>query len=126
MADPTNGQLFVNGGWVPPARGKYLDVINPATEEVFGRIANATVEDVNAAVASAAQAHKDGTWARSTGKQRAVILRAIAEKVPYTTCSSSKTSKHPHVSSHNPCSSSNHAHTHSRACAGQSSQAAAG
>jgi hypothetical protein len=84
MADPTNGQLFINGRWVPPARGKYLDVINPATEEVFGRIAGATVEDVNAAVASAVQAHKDGTWARSTGKQRAVILRAIAEKVPHS------------------------------------------
>lgn len=31
-------ELFINGRWVAPVRGKYLDVISPATEAVIGRI----------------------------------------------------------------------------------------
>ena len=33
-------EFYINGEWVKPVNGlKTLDVINPATEEVFGRIA---------------------------------------------------------------------------------------
>lgn len=53
---------------------------------VIGRIPAGTVEDVEAAVAAAVAAHKTGSWARSTGKQRAVVLRAIAEKVCLYVC----------------------------------------
>jgi len=28
---------FINGALVPPAKGQYMDVINPADETVFGR-----------------------------------------------------------------------------------------
>ena len=74
-------ELFINGRWVPPARGQYLEVVCPATEGVIGRIPAGTEEDVNAAVAAAVQAHKEGTWGRSTGKQRANIMRQLAQKV---------------------------------------------
>jgi len=77
-------ELFINGKWVQPVRGKYLDVVNPATEAVIGRIPAGSVEDVEAAVAAAVAAHKHGSWARSTGKQRAVVLRALAQKVRCT------------------------------------------
>jgi betaine-aldehyde dehydrogenase len=74
-------ELFINGRWVQPVRGKYLDVVSPTTESVIGRIAAGSVEDVEAAVAAAVAAHKNGSWARSSGKQRAVVLRALAEKI---------------------------------------------
>jgi hypothetical protein len=74
-------ELFINGRWVQPVRGKYLDVVSPTSESVIGRIAAGSVEDVEAAVAAAVAAHKNGSWARSSGKQRAVVLRALAEKV---------------------------------------------
>jgi betaine-aldehyde dehydrogenase len=74
-------ELFINGGWVAPVSGCYLEVTNPATEAVIGRIPAGTAEDVEAAVAAAVTAHTQGSWARSTGKKRAVVLRAIAEKV---------------------------------------------
>lgn len=73
-------ELFINGKWVSPVKGKYLDVVNPASEAVIGRIPAGTQEDVEAAVAAAVSAHKQGTWARSTGKQRAEVLRALAQK----------------------------------------------
>jgi betaine-aldehyde dehydrogenase len=74
-------ELFINGRWIAPARGQYLEVVCPATEEVIGRIPAGSEEDVNAAVAAAVQAHKEGTWGRSTGKQRAQIMRQLAQKV---------------------------------------------
>jgi betaine-aldehyde dehydrogenase len=74
-------ECFIHGAWVAPVRGNYLDVVSPATEGVIGRIPAGTAEDVEAAVAAATAAHQQGSWARSSGKQRAVVLRAIAQKV---------------------------------------------
>ncbi|KAF6259119.1 aldehyde dehydrogenase domain-containing protein [Scenedesmus sp. NREL 46B-D3] len=74
-------ELFINGCWVAPVKGKYLDVVCPATEAVVGRIPAGTREDIGAAVAAAVAAHKKGAWAKATGTQRAVVLRAIAHKV---------------------------------------------
>lgn len=74
-------QLYIGGAWVVPAKGQYLESVNPATELVFGRIPAATAEDVEAAVAAATAAHKSGIWSRTTGAYRAGFLRAIAAKV---------------------------------------------
>lgn len=74
-------ELFINGRWVPPSSGKYLDVVNPATEQVIGRIPAANASDVNAAVGAATAAHKQGVWGRASGAHRAGVLRAIAELV---------------------------------------------
>ena len=47
-------EFYINGEWVKPVNGlKTLDVINPATEEVFGRIALGDKDDVDAAVEAA-------------------------------------------------------------------------
>ena len=44
-------EFYINGEWVKPINDlKTLDVINPATEEVFGRIALGDKDDVDAAV----------------------------------------------------------------------------
>ena len=74
-------ELFIDGKWVRPTQGHYLDVVNPATEAVIGRIGAATAEDVNRAVQSATIAARTGSWTRSTGAHRAVVLRCLAEKV---------------------------------------------
>eukprot|EP00873_Tetraselmis_striata_P021256 jgi/Tetstr1/441520/TSEL_029750.t1 len=73
-------QLWVAGGWVAPARGGRLPVVDPATEEVVGSIPTAGAEDVDAAVAAANAAFASGVWSRTTGAHRATILRAIADK----------------------------------------------
>lgn len=74
-------ELFIDGRWVAPSTGRYLDVVSPATEAVVGRIPAGGPSDVDAAVAAAAAAHKRGVWGKLTGAQRAVTLRAIAQKV---------------------------------------------
>jgi len=70
---------YINGSLCPPTRNEYFDVINPATEGVLGRSAKSTKEDVDKAVAAAKAAHE--SWKTTSGAQRAVILRKIAEAV---------------------------------------------
>lgn len=74
-------QLFINGSWVAPVKGGYLDVISPATEKAIGRIPNATPEDVTLAVDAACAAAKRGVWTKTTGTHRARFMKAIAAKV---------------------------------------------
>ncbi|PNH05780.1 Betaine aldehyde dehydrogenase, chloroplastic [Tetrabaena socialis] len=74
-------QLYIGGAFVPPVKGQYMDVLNPANEQVFTRIPAGTAEDVDAAVKAATAAFKSGHWSKATGAYRAKFLRAIAQKV---------------------------------------------
>jgi aldehyde dehydrogenase (NAD+) len=68
-------QFYINGEWVDPHTPNPLDIINPATEEVCGRISMGGVEDVNDAVAAAKAAAE--SFAASTREQRMELLQAI-------------------------------------------------
>jgi betaine-aldehyde dehydrogenase len=73
-------KLFINGRWRDAHAGGKLDVINPATERVFQQCAAGRAEDIDAAVA-AAKAAMEGPWRKTTGKERAKFLRAIASEI---------------------------------------------
>ncbi|RLN91682.1 hypothetical protein BBJ28_00001696 [Nothophytophthora sp. Chile5] len=81
MSDPIPElkELFIDGKWVAPVQKKYLDVLNPATEAVVQQVASATAEDVDLAVQAAKRAF--ATWGTTTGTERAVYLRKMAELV---------------------------------------------
>ena len=71
-------EFYINGEWVKPINDlKTLDVINPATEEVFGRIALGDAEDVNAAVDAASEAFQ--SFGYSTVDERVSLLEKILE-----------------------------------------------
>src|SRR5687767_6325982 len=72
--------LFIDGAFVPPARGKYFDTINPATERKLSEVASATPEDVDAAVKSARRAY-DKTWSRMPAKERGKYIYRIARMI---------------------------------------------
>ncbi len=44
---------YINGEWIDGAGGEFLDVVNPSTGKIFGRIAKGTKEDVDRAVEAA-------------------------------------------------------------------------
>ncbi len=71
-------KLFINGEWVAPENGATFPVINPATEEVFHLAPAGSESDINKAVEAASAAFK-GPWSKTTGKERAVYLRAMAD-----------------------------------------------
>jgi acyl-CoA reductase-like NAD-dependent aldehyde dehydrogenase len=70
-------KLYVGGEWIAPAdpRGT-IAVINPATEELIGRIPEGTPEDVNRAVAAAREAFED--WSQTSVAERSQWLERIA------------------------------------------------
>ena len=68
-------KFYIDGQWVDPAELKLLDVENPATEQVAGRIALGSAADVDKAVKAARRAF--ATWSRSSIAERIELLEAI-------------------------------------------------
>jgi alpha-ketoglutaric semialdehyde dehydrogenase len=69
---------FINGEWVAPHSGKYIENRNPAnTDENIGAFPASTQVDVNDAVAAAKAAYK--TWRLVPAPKRAEILFRAAE-----------------------------------------------
>ncbi len=70
-------QFYINGEWVDPVDPKSLDVINPATEEVIGKIAMGNSQDVNKAVAAAKEAFE--SFSQTTKEERLALMGKILE-----------------------------------------------
>ena len=51
-----NLQFYIDGAWVDPVTPKFLDVIDPSTEDAFAKIAIGSKADVDKAVAAAKRA----------------------------------------------------------------------
>ena len=71
-------KFYIDGQWVEPKSTKTVDVINPATEAVAGRVTLGTVEDVDLAVRAARKAFP--AFSRTSREERIDLLeRIIAE-----------------------------------------------
>ena len=70
-------QFYINGEWVDPVDPKSLDVINPATEEVIGKIAMGNSQDVDKAVAAAKEAFE--SFSQTTKEERLALMGKILE-----------------------------------------------
>ncbi len=68
-------KFYIDGQWVDPAELRTLDVENPATEAVAGRIALGSAADVDKAVKAARRAFAN--WSRSSIAERIDLLQAI-------------------------------------------------
>lgn len=73
-------RFFIDGKWVAPSSSDTIDVIAPATEEVFVTVAAAREADIDRAIASARQAFDHGPWPRMSHAERAQFLRAFAHE----------------------------------------------
>ncbi|MBP7337405.1 aldehyde dehydrogenase [Niveispirillum sp.] len=74
-------RLYINGEWVKPEGEDHFDVIAPATEQLYLRVAEAGTGDIDRAVAAARAAFDEGPWPRLSPAERAVYLQAIAKKL---------------------------------------------
>ena len=69
-------KFYIDGQWVDPTEPKTLDVDNPTTEQVSGKISIGTAADVDKAVKAARKAF--ATWSVSSREERLELLGAIA------------------------------------------------
>jgi phenylacetaldehyde dehydrogenase len=74
-----DAQLFINGEFCDAASGRTMDIVNPATGAVIGRLADAGAADVDRAVNAAEAAFDDGTWSRASNQERARVLNHFAD-----------------------------------------------
>ena len=70
-------QLYIDGKFIKAGGRKEQDILNPATDEVIGKLPHATREDLDAALAAANRAFL--TWRKSSPMERSKVLRKVAE-----------------------------------------------
>ena len=70
---------FIDGQFVEPVCGKYLDNIEPATGKPYSQVAASDTRDVDLAIAAAETAFTD--WSREPAAERARILLRVAELI---------------------------------------------
>ncbi|MCX4092521.1 aldehyde dehydrogenase family protein [Nocardia sp. alder85J] len=70
-------KFYIGGEWVDPAQSDTFDVVNPATEELAGRVAQGSAADVDRAVAAARKAFP--AWAETDRSVRLELLRSIED-----------------------------------------------
>ena len=71
--------LFLNGEWREEAAKESLEIINPATEEVIGKVSHARKEDLDIALNAAENAFN--SWKNVSAYERSKILRKAADIV---------------------------------------------
>src|SRR5260370_16486877 len=74
-------QLLINGKWQPAKSGKTFETVNPATEQVLSRVAEAEQADVDEAVKAARKAFEEGPWPRMRPAERAKYLLKLADLI---------------------------------------------
>ncbi|WP_137114022.1 NAD-dependent succinate-semialdehyde dehydrogenase [Mesorhizobium sp. GR13] len=74
-----DSKLFIEGAWVDASDGGFKDLINPSNNEVIGQIAIATLDDIDKALAAAADGFN--VWRRMSAWDRADILRKAARLI---------------------------------------------
>jgi len=72
-------QLFLNGEWRDALAKESLEIINPATEEVIGKVSHARKEDLDIALNAAEKAFN--SWKNVSAYERSKILRKAADIV---------------------------------------------
>jgi betaine-aldehyde dehydrogenase len=71
-----SGRLFIDGSFRPSSSTSSIDILEPATEDVIGFIADATDSEVDDAIAIADRARRG--WNAIDARSRAVVLHEIA------------------------------------------------
>ncbi|MDH3820833.1 MAG: aldehyde dehydrogenase family protein [Gammaproteobacteria bacterium] len=71
-------QFYIDGQWVDPVEPRTLNVVNPATEEAYGRISLGSAADVDNAVAAAKRAFEN--FSQTSREERMELLQAILDE----------------------------------------------
>ena len=72
-------KMYINGKFVESKSGKWIDVLNPSTEEVISRQPEGTIEEVDEALDAAKAAQK--AWAKTPAIERAAYLKKMADGI---------------------------------------------
>ena len=74
-------KMYINGKFVNSHSGKEMNLVNPATEEVFATAPEGTAHDAELAIKAARRAFDSGEWPALTHQARGRLLFKLAELV---------------------------------------------
>ncbi|MFW2449210.1 MAG: aldehyde dehydrogenase [Qipengyuania pacifica] len=74
-------KLFIGGQWVASKGSDWIEAVNPATEEVVGRVPAASTADIDTAVAAARDAFDNGPWPHMEIKERTQIINRAMQNL---------------------------------------------
>jgi aldehyde dehydrogenase (NAD+) len=72
---------YIDGSWITSTSNARTDVVDPATEEVWGTVPDASDADLDAAMRAADCAFREGPWPRLTPSQRAEAMLRMADEI---------------------------------------------
>lgn len=76
-----NYSHFIDGKYVEPIGGKWIDSIDPYLGEPWARVPQGCARDVNAAVAAASRAMRSGPWSKMNATERGKLMLRLADLV---------------------------------------------
>jgi len=79
---------FINGKWQKSSGGETYDVINPATEEIIGKVSKANKNDIELSLKSAEKGFE--IWKNTSPWERSKIIRKISDLIRKRTDALSK------------------------------------
>jgi betaine-aldehyde dehydrogenase len=79
--DVREHQLYIDGAFSSSDGDRWIDVINPATQDVIARVPHASSGDVDRAVRAARRAFESEPWRDVTAQERGRILFRLAQIV---------------------------------------------
>ncbi len=74
-----NEKCFVNGQWSDSQNGKTIEVNNPATLEIIGKVPNFSAEETKSVIDHANNAFQ--SWKNTTAKERSIILKKWSDLI---------------------------------------------
>lgn len=77
FSDYRDTRLFIDGEWRDGVEGLTIDVLDPATGEVIGKVAHATRADLDAALAAVDRGFK--VWSATSAFERSKLMRKAAD-----------------------------------------------
>ena len=79
VTEQLDGKMLINGELRGSGCEQWLDSRCPVTQELIGRVPNASAEEMTGAITAAKDASK--TWSKTTPKQRVALIEEIAERL---------------------------------------------
>jgi betaine-aldehyde dehydrogenase len=75
-------KMYIDGEWTEGTSGKIIDVINPATGEVFERVWESSIADTRRAIAAAKKSfYETRAWRDMDSQKRGDVLLKIADQI---------------------------------------------
>lgn len=75
-------KMYIDGEWTEGTSGKIIEVVNPATGEVFDHVWESSIEDTRRAIAAAKKSfYETRVWRDMDSQKRGDVLLKIADKI---------------------------------------------